>query len=389
MGAAGSSSFRLHSAPRESTTAGFGDDDNPSWSLPSACHDNIWLKFDLSMVVGSGAGLAGKGGGDFGQALGERRKDGNVRDNQAAWPSQPSQKSSGDVDEEDDWLEASLCLSMSALRREEVTLLVARAKNKLLRTLSCLCSQDDAFCDAVTQRMQVLHCVHAAMSRQRRAQLKNDGGGSVAQHKSSVVRESDEGVAGVVKSSCPTSGDDLLGLQLFFSLLDFVRDPECGREQLADFLQQIAPVLSSLPPLCLADSCSDLSDDMHRTQPTRRTPAPGVVHSLREFLVTLALEDSVESRFHQEGDEPGNDFCRHSKAPQSGHQEVALSAMISLVGARGRASDLLLLVKVLLSARCQKLDEAAVFRDTYDINIISEATGSRGEHMVAECSAKR
>lgn len=383
MGATGSSSSRLQPAPQE-------DEDTavePPWLLPPACQDDIWLKVDLSMLVGTGAGLAGNGGGGFGHAFSERRRGGNVGESQPPRPSQLDPSSEEYGDEEDDWLAASLCLSMSSLQSEEMELLVERVKKKMLRNLSCLCSQEDVFCRAVTQRLHVLQCVHAAMGRQRCAQFQRSRGHPTEPQSSVAAREKNEDAS--EKASGPSSaasGDDLLGLQLFFSLLEFVRDPECGQEQLADFLHQIAPVLTRLPPLCLADRHSG---SPHTSKHPTRTLAPGVgvVNSLRGFLATLVLSGKADEEFpHVEGE---SGYCSGRETGTSEQREVALSAMIGLVAARSRASDLLVLVKVLLSTPFRKLDVVEVSQDEDKVNGLPGATGLREGHVVTECSAKR
>lgn len=358
------------------------------WSLPPACQDDVWGSIDLSTLVGTGAGLAGKGGGDFSHMSSERLREGMAGESQPPRPSQFGSSPEGLSEEEDDWLAASLCLSMSALRREEMVLVVSRVKSKLFKTLSCLCSQDDPFCRAVTQRLHVLHCVHAAMSRQRRAQFTGNRGDPAAEPPHHVVAEESTGDV-----SSAASGDDLLGLQLFFSMLDFVRDPECGQEQLTDFLRQISPVLTKLPPLCLADGCSGLPKHLHERIPG---PSAGVVDSVRGFLAMLALPGQFNYDIsHAKGE---RDHCSGGEAGASGgeagasgaeRRHGALSSMIGLVAARGRASDLLTLVKLLLSIPFQKVEGVEMLNDESKYKHLPGATELREEHAVAECSAKR
>lgn len=339
------------------------------------------------MLVGTGAGLAGNGVGGFGHALSERVSGPIVGESQPPRPSQLDPSSEGYGDEEDDWLAASLCLSMSPFQPEEMELLVARVKKKMFSNLSCLCSQDDSFGRAVTQRLHVLQCVHAAMSRQRCAQFHRDRGHSTEPQSSVIAQEKNEDA---IEPSSEPSGDDLLGLQLFFSLLEFVRDPECGQEQLADFLQQIAPVLTKLPPLCLADRYlgSPYNPYTIKKYPARiLAPGVDVVNSLRGFLATLVLSGKADDAFpHVEGE---SGYGSGRETGTSEQREVALSAMIGLVAARSRASDLLVLVKVLLSTPFPKLDEFQVSHDEDIVNGVPGATGLREGHVVTECSAKR
>lgn len=389
MGAASSnSSSRPPTSPESEGTAV-----EPPWSLPSPSQDDVWLKMDLSMLVGTGAGLAGNAGREDGLTTSERRRDGIVGD-QPPRTSQLGPNSGGN--DEDDWLAASLCLSMSSFQQEEMELLVEKVKNKLLRNLSCLCSQDDAFSVTVTQRVRTLQCVHAAMSRQRHAQLENGRGTGITDHEHSEVAggENGAGAGKAVDTASATSGDARLGLQLFFSLLEFVRDPECGQEQLTDFLQQISPVLTSLPPLCLANSYSSLPNNVphhSKQQPTRTlVPDVGVVSSLRGFLATLALCNKADDIFPHAERVQDCYSGREVGASDTEQKDVALTAMVGLVAARGRASDLLVLVKVLLSMPLRKVDVVEVSQDeSNNANGLPERMGSRGGHVVAECHAKR
>lgn len=386
MGAASSTSLRVQPGPPEGDTTRCGVTVEPTAVLPPAYEDYNWLKVGLSTLVGTGDELAGKGAREFGQASAERRDSSNVRDNQAARSAQVSAAAVGSCDEEDEWLEASLCLSVSSLSREEMALVVARVRQKLFKTLSNMCSQDDAFCEVVTQRIHVMQCVHAAMSRQRRMQLETDDRKADVPPDDMVARESMAGSSEDNPSSCAAPGDQLLGLQLFFSLLEFVRSPECSQEQLTDFLQQIAPVLSSLPPLCLAGHFSGSSAGVGSNQPMPRTPVPCVVDSLRRFLATLVLEDKLDDNFHRKGDERGIDTRLLS---DHGRRGVALSAMVSLVAARGRAGDMLLLVKVLISARHRPSNAVEGLQDDDEVNSVAGDALFREEHVMADCSAKR
>ena len=386
MGAASSTSLRVQPGPSEGDSTRCGVTVEPTAALPPAYEDYNWLRVGLSTLVGTGDELAGKGAGDFGRAFAERRDSSNVRDNQAARSAQASAASVGSCDDEDELLEASLCLSVSSLSREEMALVVARVRQKLFKTLSCMCSQDDAFSEVVAQRIHVMQCVHAAMSRQRRMQFETDDRKAGAQPNDVVARENMVGSSEDSASSCAAPGDQLLGLQLFFSLLEFVRNPECNQEQLTDFLQQIAPVLSSLPPLCLAGRFSDSSASVSSNQSMPRTPTPCVVDSLRRFLAALVLEDTLDDNFLRRGHERGIGTRPSSDRERRG---VALSAMISLVAARGRASDMLLLVKVLISARHRPSNAAKGLHDGDEANSVPGDTLFREEHVMADCSAKR
>jgi len=279
MGAASSSSSQLQPTSPES-------EDNtvePPWSLPPACQDDIWLKMDLSMLVGTGAGLAGKaghGGRDFGHTSCEQPGGGTMDDRSLRSP-HLGLNYGGCDDEEDDWLAASLCLSMSSLEQKAMESLVARVKKKMFRNLSHLCSQDDVFCRTVTRRMRILQCVHAAMSRQRRAEIESYREDDIVNPQQIVVPGEKNGKGPAV--SAP-SGDDVLGLQLFF-------------------------VLNTLPPLCLAEGSSSSPTSQYcskQESPQALTPGMGVVSSLRGFLATVALSGNGDDVFPHV--ECGQDF---------------------------------------------------------------------------------
>lgn len=392
MGAASSTTSRLQPAVPDGGNTGCGDANEPLWPLPPACQDDIWLNVDLPTVLGAGAGIpGGKDAGGVGRGSSERHLDGNnARDNHTARSSQMMPGSFGCGDDEDDWLETALCLSMSSLQRQEMALLVARAKTKLLRTLSFLCCHHDIFCESMMQRVHTLRCVHAAMTRQRSAQIQRERVETLKHNSNEGASQSDAVVvAGESGGFCEASSDDLLGLQLFFSLLDFVREPECGQEQLNDFLQQITPVLSELPPLCLVGDHVRVADDScSNTQPAQRRLTPGVVHSLRGFLVTLALAEPGRSDYFQMGADHTDRHHQNAASDSPERQRVALSALISLVAARGRASDLLVLVNVLLHTSHRK-SHVGVSQSDSDTVCVPAATDVREDHIVTECSAKR
>lgn len=370
MGASGST--YSHFTPSATGKADDGDTSTSCWLLPPASEDEVWLNLNLLAVVSNGEILA-RGARDFSRSRSEPRTDGNTRD------SQPIRSSKhGHTGEDDDFLDGALCLSMSSLRREEMAVMVENAKNRLLGTLSSASRQDDSFHEGIDQRMHTIQCVQAAMTRHRQAQLPKAGGNGLG---SQAVDSAQNGSGGrSIEVNPPAShGENLLGLHLFFSLLHFVQEPDCGREQIADFLLQIRPVLSSLPPLCLA-----IGDEKQSTQ---RTTTPGVVHSLRKFLVKLAVGGQGDSEaLHLETEQ--EDSVRQELC-FSEQREAALSAMISLVAARGQASDLLALVKVLLHKAYRKQNAVGVEPDEDDAATVPPATGLMEEDLTAEYNAKR
>lgn len=359
----------------------------PRWPPPPPSQDEIWAKVKLSTVLD--AGPAGLGGGNFVRATGGGR-DGDIRTTRSSFRLGPGFL--GHDNDSDDFLEAGLCLSMSSLQPEEIGVLVGRAKDVLLQRLSRLCDRDDVFCEAITQRIYAMHCVHAAMTRQRVVEAKYAATvaaaaaagpmecGAVSQLSAADVL----GKLGCVKDS----GDARLGLQLLFSLLEFVEDPECGQEQLADFLGEIFPVLSSLPPLCLSNEISGSTDDERNGVGTNPIRTPGVVHALREFLVRCILAKTKGDDLQLGEVEAGAKGDRATMSLGLSQRDIALSALVGLVAARGRASDLLVLVKVLLDEHVQR-NNVLLVQMADEARVMQEETELRKAPVHREGGAKR
>lgn len=385
MGAGSSNSQCLRPCPNDIDD--LGDVVEPRWSLPPPCEDEVWLKMDWTSLVGTHYGLADKYGGKVGRVSSERRAENTARDNQTSRKGHSNIGSPECGGEENDWLESGICLSMASLKQEDMLVVVDRAKKILHRTLSNLYNQNDVFYESLMERIHSLRCVHAAMTRQRFMQLESANKNAIEQGRQASHGEGDTGVAEEL-DSCQISGDHLLGLNLFFSLLDFVQGPGCEQEQVADFLRQVKPVVSSLPPLCLAEeNLGSFQTGIFRQQTPR--PAPSVVRSLRDFLATIALAGLDDKNALREGLER-NDAAGTTRICDPAHRGLALSTLISLVAARGRASDILTLVKVLLVMFCCSL-EGVVETSQHQIETSDVAVKARvgDEHVTAECSAKR
>ena len=388
MGTGSSKSPYLGTSPSESDTASFEDSVGPRWSLPPPSQDEVWLKVNLALLVNTSAGLTSKCGSNVKRASSERRAEAITRNNQPARAQHSVRSFECSATEDDDWLEASVCLSMAFLQEEDMALVVSSAKKTLQRTLSSLCRNEDVFSESLMQRVHALFCVHAAMTRQRRMQL-DKGSEDTGTHRKErrAVQRADH--AGVVEEELGSHkmSDHLLGLQLFFSFMDYVREPECEQEQVMDFLRQIEPVLTSLPPLCLAGEYSD-SIEVNAFNQRASMPAPSVVHSLRDFLVTLALAGiDGKCNLREEGEKCNSTGTAGTY--DSAQRELVLSALISVGVARGLASDLLVLVKVLLSSVPSFKAVVKTPQHQSEASDVLAESGAIEEHLTSECSAKR
>lgn len=367
-------------------TVSYVDGIEPPWSLPPTSQDAIWAKVQLSTILA--AGTAGRHVLRAARGWGSVDGDNMRNSTQAARPARHSPPLENE-DGSEDWLEAGLCFSMASLPRDDMATLVERAKGQLLRRLSRLCDQDDIFCEAVMQRIHALYCVHAAMNRRRVLKAKRAAAAIETEQAQGTNRQHrSEQTAGRLADVLEPSGEARLGLQLFFSLLDFVRDPECAHEQLADFLHQIVPVLSSLPQLCLASVYLCAPDD-GQSKEGKPAPAPGVVHALREFLVRCVVPTTRCNGLSQAEVEESQHSYQKAHVLDAGQRDIAFSALVGLVAARGRASDLLVLVKVLLDVTVSGEDADVDNAGDKEPVVSLEGDEPRRDHVLAECSAKR
>lgn len=385
MGAGSSNCRCLRPCPDDNND--LGDAVESLRSLPPPCEDEVWLKMDWATLVGTHYGLAEKYGGKVGRVSSERRAENTARDNQTSRKVNSNTGSLESGGEENDWLESGIFLSMASMKQEDMSVVVDRAKEILHRTLSNLGKQNDTFYESLMERIHSLRCVHAAMTRQRFIQLEKANENAIEQSRRASFSEDDAGVAEEL-DSCKISGDHLLGLNLFFSLLDFVQEPGCEQEQVVDFLCQVHPVVSTLPPLCLAEeNLGSFKSGIFRHQTSR--PAPSVVRSLRDFLATIALAGLDDKNALREGFER-NDTPGTTRICDPAQRGLVLSTLISLVAARGRASDILTVVKVLLVLFCYSSEGVVeTSQQQIEISDVAVEAGFGDDHITTECSAKR
>ena len=213
---------------------------------------------------------------------------------------------------------------------ESVTLTEVRFAHDLAQH----CAGDDPFASLLRRRIESIVRVHEAISRHSRACIS-------AVPENPAVPGLKTGAMAAGAPSPPTSSRLTpavsLSLQLLYGLLDFVREDSCEHAQRADFLKEVSPVLEHLPPLCLA---SDPSED----EP--------VLDALRDFLYLASLPGACflkGSSALNPGDTGDDDVAAALASPAMVRQRTtAATALLGLAAARGRASDFLLAVKVLL-----------------------------------------
>lgn len=275
-------------------------------------------------------------------------------------------------DSSNDLADSTLVLAGDLLPdpRHAVVLMEGRLSHQL-RNLSCPHLAHDPFAALMSKRHSLLLRMHNTMSTTSASAVANR-----ARSKS-----------GILKGQKPkTHGNSMghpsalrLALQLLYSMLDFVRDDaSCEARQRADFLSEVAPILSNLPPLCLADSG-------HYTPGTTvSTEDDDVLDSLRDFLYLASIPGAYFTHDapprHHRGQERRRRRLRRQDATSSKvsnksfiaedvgsaarsemdaavdlgsasmveQRTAAAAALLGLASARGRASDLLIAVKVLL-----------------------------------------
>ena len=84
----------------------------------------------------------------------------------------------------------------------------------------------------------MLQCVHAAWARNQYQREK-------------VAQKAEKRPLPLPSAKIEEFHDLNLGLELLFSLIDIVRDPECDPNQRRLFLDEVVPVIRELPPLSL------------------------------------------------------------------------------------------------------------------------------------------
>jgi len=106
------------------------------------------------------------------------------------------------------------------------------------------CRKSDRFIRVLSQRTHMLHCIHAAWSRNQYQRERVAG-----RHKGEKRPLPPSSSSGSDKYH-----DIQLGLELLFFLIDQVRDPESNSTQKRLFLDEILPVIGDLSPLSLSEA---------------------------------------------------------------------------------------------------------------------------------------
>ncbi|GMH96967.1 hypothetical protein TrST_g6277 [Triparma strigata] len=219
----------------------------------------------------------------------------------------------------------------------------------------------------IVHRLLLMKSVHAAMHHSR-LQVREDIKASVLQ---ALQHYKDEASAspssptknkdGSSKGKGPMEYDKSLGVHMFYNMLAFLHTNDCSAGDRQEFLENVIPVLKDLEPLALETKHDPpnptatahpnghnpkLYDWGERTFPklpktSPLNPPPKILDSLRKFLVSQAQLPNVSS------DDDG--FTNEQKLNMFRHQnKSAVTALAELSKARGQASDLLVVIKVLL-----------------------------------------
>ena len=110
------------------------------------------------------------------------------------------------------------------------------------------------------------------------------------------------------------------------------------------FLSSVAPVLSKLPPLCLENCSLSPSPLSPSLSPSLSPPSLKILDSLRSFLFTMASSPPPSPL----PTSPLPPTTSKSFAIFKSQNQLAVTGLVALSGVRGSASDLLLLISVLL-----------------------------------------
>eukprot|EP00953_Heterococcus_sp_UTEX-ZZ885_P012204 7001-Heterococcus_DN1.PRE.2 len=232
-----------------------------------------------------------------------------------------------------DLSDASLLLSTQWSDTDKA-LLRARAMQRLGSELSHLCREGDACTHAVAQCTHTLHSIHAAMTRAAAASKRSSTAAAVLRQKALAASREQSAAA-----EAGTPAGAVIGARLLMTLLDLAEASSCTGLKQSEFVSEIAAVLQSLLPLSLAVQ--------QRAQAAVQTGqlSAAIVHRLRAFLYTASTLAPPRRPLRQQQQQ-------HLQSAQwQAYQAMkldSLAALTSLACARGRASDLLLLVKALL-----------------------------------------
>jgi Regulator of chromosome condensation (RCC1) repeat len=232
-----------------------------------------------------------------------------------------------------DLSDASLLLSTQWSDTDKA-LLRARAMQRLASELSHLCREGDAFTHAVAQCTHTLHSIHAAMTRAAAASKRSSAAAAALRQKARAASREQSAAA---EASTPAGA--VIGARLLMTLLDLAEASSCTGLKQSEFVSEIAAVLQSLLPLSLAVQ--------QRAQAAVQTGqlSAAIVHRLRAFLYTASALVPPRRPLRQQQQQ------HLQSAEWQEYQAMkldSLAALTSLACARGRASDLLLLVKALL-----------------------------------------
>ena len=234
-------------------------------------------------------------------------------------------------DEVADLADATVCLAGQDSREA-----VRQTMQRLAHDLCVHCRSDDPFAVLLSQRVAMLHMMHVAITNKRRDAAEAAGPGEAAQA-SLLAQPATVDMPPAVQ----------LALHLLYSLLDFVREESCEPAQRADFLKQVAPMLAELPALCLSHPGEEHIHPRSLLPGEAGSNRDTVLDSLRDFLYLASLPSAYfpNSAGSAERDEVTATLTQADTIEQ---RTESATALLGLASARGRASDLLLVVKVLL-----------------------------------------
>jgi len=287
----------------------------------------------------------------------------------------PSSRSESNI-EEDEMSDSMLVLSI-----QDPETMVDLTEIRLSHDLASHCTRIDPFKNLMEQRLERVRQIYESMiSTKNNIGILNDTQNSSTLHgKTLTLRKTDGGGGGLISSSSSMNHVRLpsalqLALKLLFSLLDFVREDSCEAQQKSDFLKEVSPLLSNLPSLCLSNPLFDqmnhakllsINEHHHQQQQNNYNGTLGcrrggegqswssdelVLDSLRDFVYLASLPTNLIFQQGDGDDDEQNKDSKYNNLNQISIEQrtVAATSLLSLASARGRASDLLLAVKVLL-----------------------------------------
>ena len=241
-----------------------------------------------------------------------------------------------------------------------------------------ICTQQDAFESNVVKRLGLIKTIHEAMTRREcytGARLKEKWKKLALEHSGDAASSRPKQKP---KSSKTISYETQLGIHLFFSMLSFLNADSSDSEQRMTFLENVIPVLAKLPALCL-EELSNFSRSAYLTVPRgaptasypllKKKPRLGgsleILDSLRNFLYHMATSPPRETT---------------SSASSSilelfkGQNQRAVTALALLASIRGHASDILLVISVLLGVDVK-------FQNCFNDVVASDDEGSLEQHQ--------